>query len=223
MNSMNKCTNKTTWQDAKFRSIETIKQQKLIRISEYNANPNRCKYCDSIFDYRNRNKTFCNQSCSASFNNKGIRRNDSVVGHSYSLIDRELRKCPCCGNVIKNTKHLSKFCSAECANLSKKSKTVLAWKSNPTNMKRLTHTIRKHLLAEADNKCCQCGWGEVNPYSGNYALVVDHIDGNSENNTPENLRVLCPNCDSLLPTYKALNKGKGRAYRRARYADGKSY
>jgi hypothetical protein len=52
---------------------------------------------------------------------------------------------------------------------------------------------------------------------------MDHIDGNSENNHLSNLRLVCGNCDMLLPTYKSKNKGNGRAYRRERYANGKSY
>jgi hypothetical protein len=55
------------------------------------------------------------------------------------------------------------------------------------------------------------------------ALVLDHVDGDSTNNARGNLRLICPNCDSQLPTYKSKNKGKGRAWRRQRYADGKSY
>jgi len=54
-------------------------------------------------------------------------------------------------------------------------------------------------------------------------LVLDHIDGNSENWAIENLRLVCGNCDMLLPTYKSKNRGRGRAYRRDRYASGKSF
>jgi hypothetical protein len=54
-------------------------------------------------------------------------------------------------------------------------------------------------------------------------LIVDHIDGDSTNNQRDNLRLLCPNCDSQLPTFKARNRGQGRAWRRLRYAEGKSF
>ncbi len=49
------------------------------------------------------------------------------------------------------------------------------------------------------------------------------VDGDATNNRRVNLRLVCPNCDSQLPTFKARNRGKGRAWRRQRYADGKSY
>ncbi len=41
-------------------------------------------------------------------------------------------------------------------------------------------------------------------------LEIDHIDGNSDNNSEENLRLVCPNCHSLTSTYCGTNRGNGR-------------
>jgi len=54
-------------------------------------------------------------------------------------------------------------------------------------------------------------------------LILDHINGNSDDNVLLNLRVICNNCDALTDHYKGKNVGNGRAKRRQRYKDGKSY
>ena len=73
--------------------------------------------------------------------------------------------------------------------------------------------VKHYLRKKFKNKCCLCGWSEINRKSGLIPLVADHIDGNWRNNTESNLRLICPNCDSLSPTYAALNRGKGRSNR----------
>jgi hypothetical protein len=70
--------------------------------------------------------------------------------------------------------------------------------------------IKKYLRRKYDNKCCLCGWSQVNPKTGLIPLVADHIDGDWTNNVEHNLRLICPNCDSLTPTYAGSNRGHGR-------------
>lgn len=58
------------------------------------------------------------------------------------------------------------------------------------------------------------------------AIELDHIDGDADNNTEENLRLICPNSHAQTESYKGANAGKGstrQAKRRKRYADGKTY
>jgi hypothetical protein len=54
-------------------------------------------------------------------------------------------------------------------------------------------------------------------------FILDHQDGEASNNARENLRLVCPNCDSQLPTYKKRDNGNGQHARRQRYAAGVSY
>ena len=73
--------------------------------------------------------------------------------------------------------------------------------------------IKRYLREKFGNKCCLCGWSKVQAITKKVPLVADHIDGNWQNNKEDNLRLLCPNCDSLTPTYCGLNRGNGRKNR----------
>lgn len=49
-------------------------------------------------------------------------------------------------------------------------------------------------------ECEMCGTGEE--WNGKkLSLILDHIDGNNTNYLIENLRIICPNCDSTLDTF----------------------
>lgn len=44
-------------------------------------------------------------------------------------------------------------------------------------------------------------------------VILDHVNGNNSDNTPGNLRYLCPNCDSMLSeTRGGANKGRITRY-----------
>lgn len=72
--------------------------------------------------------------------------------------------------------------------------------------------IREYLYEEQDNKCAICGM--KNEWNGKeLKFILDHIDGDAANGKRENLRLICPNCDSQLPTYKSKNKQSARKHR----------
>ena len=74
----------------------------------------------------------------------------------------------------------------------------------------INRTIRRYLIEQAGNKCVECGWNKINPITKKIPLTIDHRDGSLKNASPDNLKVLCPNCHSLTPTFGILNKGNGR-------------
>jgi Zn finger protein HypA/HybF involved in hydrogenase expression len=65
---------------------------------------------------------------------------------------------------------------------------------------------KRRVLHEQDYKCLECKISEE--WNGKpLALHLDHIDGNHDNNTRDNLRCLCPNCHSQTHTYAGRNWG----------------
>lgn len=94
---------------------------------------------------------------------------------------------------------------------------------------------RTLLIHELGAKCQKCSWAEINQLTNRVPIELEHTDGNYRNNKYYNLKLLCPNCHSLTPYYKALNarRGFGRPdskvvslwakEKRIRVSSGKSY
>ena len=148
-------------------------------------------------------KFFCSRECSGKSTIKlGLKRD---------------RVCKICGKVRKNTTSVEE-CSA-CKNRAKYNAFIAAWKSGKISGNgaaphfSVSNYVREYLFKKFDSKCCQCGWGEINPCTKKSPLNVEHIDGNYKNTVEKNLKLLCPNCHSLTSTYGSLNRGYGRENR----------
>lgn len=122
-----------------------------------------------------------------------------------------------CGKLYKYDPSQSrgKFCSNRCqGELTVKTSVtnwlqgiIPGWAGKTRNLKSF---VRKWLKDTRGSACSKCGWDENHPSDGRSLTEINHIDGDAENCTPQNLEILCPNCHSMTTNYKNRNKSSKR-------------
>jgi predicted RNA-binding Zn-ribbon protein involved in translation (DUF1610 family) len=85
---------------------------------------------------------------------------------------------------------------------------IIPKKSKPLNEIMIKNSsynrghLKRRLIKESilEEKCAKCGMGSE--WEGEpLVLILDHINGINNDHREENLRLLCPNCNSQTPTF----------------------
>jgi HNH endonuclease len=101
-----------------------------------------------------------------------------------------------------------RYCSAECFGVHKSAEHKRKWYAG--ELSRVERpTMRRYLSEDRGYKCEVCGLAETwnnKPIT----LQVDHINGDPSDDSPSNVRLICPNCHSQTEFLGAANKGRGR-------------
>ena len=92
---------------------------------------------------------------------------------------------------------------------------VLCYSTKPRDRKTVRRYYikwrqRRNTPERCDNMQCMFHDDPLEWNSCPLPLILDHVNGNRSDNSPDNLRFLCPNCDSQLPTKGGRNKGRIR-------------
>jgi hypothetical protein len=141
-------------------------------------------------------RKFCSQSCAATYNNT----------HRVWKNDRSRSKTPfvCLGCGVHDTYDPKSSGGLYCSN---KCQGDHIWRtvSIPKIEAGEGGNLKRYLTEARGYRCevVDCGLSE---WMGKpITLHLDHIDGNSDNDQVDNVRLLCPNCHSQTETYCGRN------------------
>lgn len=195
---------------------------------DINSYKNKTRYCLNCGgEIENKwGKKFCCRSCSTTYNNKNRERAiyekiSETLKQKYPKkeIKKTLKikqektkqKCIYCDKEFNGYNNY-KYCSTECASKHRHEIAYEAFLKNNDDFCRGNYTPKSfkcEFLKEQNNICAICG--SKPEHNGKpLVFVLDHIDGDASNNKRENLRMICPNCDSQLDTFKSKNKNSTR-------------
>lgn len=161
----------------------------------YLNTPKYCPICKDEIPYEKRANTYCSHSCATKVTN--VKRH-TVFNPEWH---RPRRPCLTCSNTTTSKSYCSQACRNEHTLIRFHAGEIHDRGSQSNIMQRLQKT--RHC-----ESCNNTEWlGHPIP------LEVDHISGDASDHTPSNLRLICPNCHGITPTWKGRNKGNGRKSR----------
>lgn len=163
-------------------------------VSKYVSSPKFCRQCLNSIPYEKRDNVFCDHSCAATYTNTRRCTREKLTescARCSTPCSRRCRYCATCWDYLQRSGALNR---------------VLPFEQCKTDPSR-----RRALLRERGHRCETCGLAE---WQGKQIPIqMDHTDGNSDNSTRENLKLLCPNCHALTPTFGSKNRGNASSTR----------
>ena len=205
---------------AVHEKAEAEKQRKL---EAWIAEQHMCERCGKVMTIKFGSGRFCSRSCA----NAREHSEETKAKISLSLIKpEEIKKkrvrrkaepklCTICGTIIG--KHNTTGLCAKHLTEHKQLVKLQNWLETGDIGLGADTTIRgifRNYILEQQNHCCAiCGM----PDEWNnkpLVFVLDHINGDASYSARENLRLICPNCDSQLDTFKSKNKNSARTKRK---------
>ena len=198
------------------RSCSSFYHSRLRRVKpEPNAN---CSHCGKAIYRKPSHLTktdtfFCDKDCQVAAQRSGTFRT------GVQPTGLTLKMCQKCNRPLSYKSRKTTTMHREC----KAQHTVEQWLSgnndvtlyidDKTNMPKDTKPfVKKYLLETRGDRCEECGFDKHGPFGS--IIQMDHVNGDCFDNRPENLKLLCPNCHAMTPTYGSRNRGSGRAHRR---------
>jgi len=181
---------------------------------KYELSPSKCLNCNNNLLYEQRKNKYCSTKCAA------IHTQQDSGHRKWTTEEKQKQKELVLKNPyfngIKNKEEAHGFKEGydknrRPFNSSDRIKAVnsvkLKCKINREKLpfESFSKYVRKDILiSERGHKCENCNNSEW--LNKKITLEVEHINGNNQDNNKTNLKLLCPNCHSLTPTWRRRKK-----------------
>lgn len=167
-------------------------------------NTRPCRECGKMFYRKDSRILSCSRSCGIAYSNRvNPKRKKLSISHQCAAVN--------CTNTAERIRGDIYLCSKEC----RYAYNVHEWlegRESGSNKYTYKAFVKQYLLETYGYRCVLCDICEHRPEVVE-VLQLDHIDGHWDNNSPDNVRMLCPTCHALTETYGAKNKGQGRTWK----------
>lgn len=141
-----------------------------------------------------------------------LKRHSLKTKSKHFLEYKPGKKCANCDNTVQGNSYT--YCR-ECIDKGVHRRGY----GTPVEQYRTDRHRKMKLLQDRGHRCENCGLTEWIGHP--ITLELHHVDGDADNNNRENLQLLCLNCHSLSPTFRAKNKVTGtnrrKIYRKKYY------